>query len=433
MVHTDGEGHMSTTTASRKKGKERIFEVIQIAGGTDAVSLLFDRVIITLIIVSIVITTAQTFSLPPAIARLMDVLDAVCMITFTVEYILRLWTADLLYPSSNMPHLKFLISPAAIIDLLSFLPFYLTGFIPAGMVVFRLIRVARILRLFRINLYLDPVTAILSVLKRKASLIFASIFLVFVLMFASSLLMYYAEHDAQPEVFENAFSGLWWAVSTLSTTGYGDIYPVTVLGKTLAIIITLLGMCIVAIPTGIITAGFMEAARNTDPQSYDSEDADTLSRWIMDISSPRTAVYAPFHVDPDSSSVEQIPLSRFVGRCIVETVNGELTAEKAGAIISKGSGEASRRLLIRGDVTLTAEAAEFLSSFGVLLVGSSKDITGKDEISSILLSGRVILLSNLELSEIDDGEYILSASPILVPNAASAPCRAYLLQPGSPS
>lgn len=424
---------MSTTTASRKKGKERIFEVIQIAGGTDAVSLLFDRVIITLIIVSIVITTAQTFSLPPAIARLMDVLDAVCMITFTVEYILRLWTADLLYPSSNMPHLKFLISPAAIIDLLSFLPFYLTGFIPAGMVVFRLIRVARILRLFRINLYLDPVTAILSVLKRKASLIFASIFLVFVLMFASSLLMYYAEHDAQPEVFENAFSGLWWAVSTLSTTGYGDIYPVTVLGKTLAIIITLLGMCIVAIPTGIITAGFMEAARNTDPQSYDSEDADTLSRWIMDISSPRTAVYAPFHVDPDSSSVEQIPLSRFVGRCIVETVNGELTAEKAGAIISKGSGEASRRLLIRGDVTLTAEAAEFLSSFGVLLVGSSKDITGKDEISSILLSGRVILLSNLELSEIDDGEYILSASPILVPNAASAPCRAYLLKPGSPS
>ncbi len=424
---------MSAASTSSKKGKERIFEVIQIAGGTDAISLLFDRVIITLIIVSIVITTAQTFSLPPAINRLMEILDAICMIAFTVEYALRLWTADLLYPSSNTPHLKFLISPAAIIDLFSFLPFYLTGLIPAGMVVFRLIRVARILRLFRINRYLDPVTAILSVLKRKASLIFASLFLVFVLMFASSLLLYYAEHDAQPEVFENAFSGLWWAVSTLSTTGYGDIYPVTVLGKTLAIIITLLGMCIVAIPTGIITAGFMEAARNTDPMSYSSDNEDTLSRWIMDISSPRTAVYAPFHVDPDSSSVEQIPLSRFVGRCIVETVNGELTAEKIGAIISKGSGEASRRLLIRGDVTLSPEAADFMSSFGVLLAGSSKDITGEDEISNILLEGHVILLSNLELSDIDDGEYILSASPILVPNAASAPCRAYLLKPGSSS
>ena len=132
------------------------------------------------------------------------------------------------------------------------------------MVVFRLIRVARILRLFRINRFLDPVAAILTVLQKKASLLVASFFLVFVLMFSSSLLMYYAEHDAQPEVFENAFSGLWWAVSTLSTTGYGDIYPVTFLGRLMAIVITLLGMCLVAIPTGIITAGFMEAGHEEE-------------------------------------------------------------------------------------------------------------------------------------------------------------------------
>jgi voltage-gated potassium channel len=182
------------------------------------------------------------------------------MVFFTVEYAIRVWTADLLYPHSKVPRLRFVSSPGAVIDLLSFLPFYLTGLIPAGMVVFRLIRVARILRIFRINRYSDPISAILDVFRRKASLIFASIFLVMVLMLGASLLMYYAEHDAQPSVFENAFSGLWWAVSTLSTTGYGDIYPVTLLGKTLAIVITLLGMSVVALPTGIITAGFMEAA-----------------------------------------------------------------------------------------------------------------------------------------------------------------------------
>ena len=260
---------MQTTPndSKEKTTRERIFEIIQIAGGSDAISRAFDRIIIILIILSIVITTAQTFPLPEPALIVLDAVDAVCMVAFTIEYLLRLWTADLLYPSSAHPWLKYIVSPAAIIDLFSFLPFYLTGLVPAGMIVFRLIRVARILRLFRINRFLDPVSAILTVLQKKASLLLASFFLVFVLMFASSLLMYYVEHDAQPEIFENAFSGLWWAVSTLSTTGYGDIYPVTFLGKLMAIFITLLGMCLVAIPTGIITAGFMEAARSAAPDA----------------------------------------------------------------------------------------------------------------------------------------------------------------------
>ena len=264
--------HVKKESSSGHFIKQRIFDVIQISGGTDGASRAFDWIIIILILLSIVITTAQTFVLPDVWNRFLDVLDAVCMIAFTFEYVLRLWTADLLYPSSRHPYLKFLFSLSGLIDLFSFLPFYLSDLIPAGMVVFRLVRVARILRLFRINRYLDPVSAILSVLQQKASLIFASWFLVFVLMFSSSLLLYYAEHDAQPDVFENAFSGLWWSVSTLSTTGYGDIYPVTLLGKTLSIIITLLGMCLVAIPTGILTAGFMEAAGgHSDPASVSSD------------------------------------------------------------------------------------------------------------------------------------------------------------------
>ena len=86
----------------------------------------------------------------------------------------------------------------------------------------------------------------------------ASVFIILILMLASSLCMYSVEHDAQPNVFENAFSGIWWATSTLLTVGYGDIYPVTMLGKILGIIISFLGVGMVAIPTGIISAGFVE-------------------------------------------------------------------------------------------------------------------------------------------------------------------------------
>ena len=143
--------------------RRRIFDIIQIAGGSDPVSRAFDLIIIVLIILSIVITTAQTFALPATAAKVLYILDAACTLCFTVEYALRLWTADLLYPGSRLPWLKFIISPSAIIDLLSFLPFYLTDVVPAGMVVFRLLRVARILRLFRVNKFLDPVSAILTV------------------------------------------------------------------------------------------------------------------------------------------------------------------------------------------------------------------------------------------------------------------------------
>ena len=94
---------MSKTPAAPQSKKQRIFEIIQIAGGSDSISRSFDRCVIILIILSIIITTAQTFPLPREAERVLDILDAVCMIAFTVEYVLRLWTADLLYPTGSFP------------------------------------------------------------------------------------------------------------------------------------------------------------------------------------------------------------------------------------------------------------------------------------------------------------------------------------------
>ena len=125
-------------------------------------------------------------------------------------------------------------------------------------VIFRMLRVARIFHLFRLNAKYDSFNIITTVLYEKRNQIISSVFIVFILMLASSLCMYSVEHEAQPTVFRNAFSGIWWSMSTLLTVGYGDIYPVTSVGRIMAICIAYLGVGAVAIPTGIISAGFVE-------------------------------------------------------------------------------------------------------------------------------------------------------------------------------
>ena len=153
---------------------------------------------------------------------------------------------------------RFVFSFYGIIDLLTFFPFYLPLVFPAGAVAFRMLRVIRIFRLFKINSTYDAFNVITDVLKDKKNQLLSSISLILIMMLASSLCMYSLEHEAQPDQFSNAFSGIWWATSTLLTVGYGDIYPVTIGGKIMAIVISFLGVGMVAIPTGIISAGFVE-------------------------------------------------------------------------------------------------------------------------------------------------------------------------------
>ncbi|MGN0714614.1 MAG: potassium channel family protein, partial [Anaerovoracaceae bacterium] len=118
--------------------------------------------------------------------------------------------------------------------------------------------IVRILRVFRIHHYADPLHVIGDVINKKKGQLLSSSFIVLILMIAASLLMYSLEHEAQPEAFANAFSGFWWAANTLLTVGYGDVVPVTLAGKICGTVLTFLGVGMVAIPTGILSAGFME-------------------------------------------------------------------------------------------------------------------------------------------------------------------------------
>lgn len=238
-----------------QKIKKRIFEIIQIGNRDDAISKFFDYFIVITIFINIIVMFLDTFDELQAYFNLFHMLEVVTIGIFCVEYILRIWTAEYLYPSvsKGAAKLKFLYSFDGIVDLLTILPFFFLS----GFVAFRILRVVRIFHLFRINAQYDSFNVITSVLYEKKNQIISSVLLIMILMFSSSLCMYSAEHEAQPEVFQNAFSGIWWAMSTVLTVGYGDIYPITIVGKVMAILIAFLGVGVVAIPTGIISAGFV--------------------------------------------------------------------------------------------------------------------------------------------------------------------------------
>ncbi len=264
--------------------KKRVFDIIQISNTSDGPSRSFDIFLVAVIVANILVMFLETFqSLQPYRALLRGI-EIGTLALFSVEYLLRIWTAEYLYPDrpKKAAVLRFLYSYDGIVELLTILPFFFLS----GAVALRMMRVVRIFHLFRINANYDSFNVITKVLQEKRNQIVSSLFIILVLMLASSLCMYSVEHSAQPDKFRNALSGMWWSVSAMLTVGYGEVYPITILGKTMAVIISFLGVGAVAIPTGIISAGFVEQytkAQGTDTP-FDAR-LTTLrvgldSRWI---------------------------------------------------------------------------------------------------------------------------------------------------------
>lgn len=239
--------------------KKRVFDIIQIGTRVDVPSRVFDFFIVCVILTSISVTFLQTFDSLQRYSRVLNGVELGTIIIFIIEYLLRLWTSDLLYPEYRGLRAvrRFIFSFYGIVDLLT-IASYFGPLYSNGIVALRMIRVIRIMRLFRVNQSFDAFSIVAEVVAEKKKQLLSSISMIAMIMLAASLCMYGFEHDVQPEVFENAFSGIWWAMSTVLTVGYGDIYPITVGGKIVAIIIALLGVCVVAIPTGVISAGFVE-------------------------------------------------------------------------------------------------------------------------------------------------------------------------------
>lgn len=192
-----------------------------------------------------------------AYERYFTVFDYFTVIIFLTEYCIRIITAHLIPENAGKTRWQsicsYIFSFAGIIDLVSILPFpglYLRNF--------RMLRLLRFFRVFKITRYNDSIKLVAGVIKDKRSEIGVIMGLIIIIMIIASFLMFYAEHEAQPEAFPNVLGCLWWSVVTMTTIGYGDVYPVTVLGKTIGSVMAILGIGLVAMPTGIISAGFLE-------------------------------------------------------------------------------------------------------------------------------------------------------------------------------
>lgn len=243
------------------KRRKRIFEIIEVGNDLDNISRAYDFINVFAIVLNLLMSIMYTFSdIREDYGDILIIVEGVTVVFFGIDYILRLLTARFLYKKLSAGHAirKYIFSFNGIVDLFSFLPYCMPAVFPMGTVAFRMIRIIRIFRLFRINAYYDSLSVIKDVLLSKRQQLVSSVFIILVLMMGASLCMYSLEHEAQPDVFQNAFSGIWWAASTLLTVGYGDIYPITALGKMFGIFITFLGVGMVAIPTGIISAGFVD-------------------------------------------------------------------------------------------------------------------------------------------------------------------------------
>ena len=262
---------------SWSKIRRRISEIIEVGSAMDLPSRMYDYVNVAAIVLNLTATIMYTFDdLRVQYGIWLELIEHITIVFFAIDYILRVWTAKYQDKDLTEGHAirKYIFSFGGIVDLLSFLPDFLPVFFPQGTVAFRMIRIVRIFRLFRINYYYDSLGVIAEVLRGKKQQLISSVFILLVLMLASSLCMYSLEHEAQPEVFSNAFSGIWWAASTLLTVGYGDIYPITIWGKIVGIIITFLGVGMVAIPTGIISAGFVDQYSTIKKRSTYGYEAD---------------------------------------------------------------------------------------------------------------------------------------------------------------
>jgi voltage-gated potassium channel len=238
--------------------KTRVYEILELAHPDDSTSRYFQTLIFTLIGLNVIalIIDSDT-SLSPA-KPLLGWFEVISIFAFSVEYLLRLWscTAASSHPHPLWGRIRFATTPLAIVDLLAVLPFYLP-FVGVNLIFVRAVRLVRVFRIAKLVRYSEAIRTFGRVLARKKEeLIVASFVLSLSVMFAS-ILMYFAESDAQPQQFSSIPATIWWMISSY-TVRRQEIYPVTFAGKCVATSIAVLSVGIFALPTAILGSGFLE-------------------------------------------------------------------------------------------------------------------------------------------------------------------------------
>ena len=233
--------------------REKLYRIVEPIGKENYT--IYDTIMLLAIIIGIVPLMFRTHY------KLFWYFDWISSICFIVDYLLRWLTAD--YDSKRNKFVAFIIypfTPMAIIDLLSILPIF--NLLGPAFKVFRVSRMLKLLRLFKIIRYFEPLEIIRCVIRKQGSILLTVLSLALFYIFITALIMFNTEEQVDPETgkmfFGNFFDAFYWAACTLTTVGYGDLYPISDTGRVVSIVSSMVGIAIIALPSGIITAGYMD-------------------------------------------------------------------------------------------------------------------------------------------------------------------------------
>ncbi len=249
-----------------QKAQVSVYKLLKEGGRQSELNEAVEYFISAVICLNVVLIVLESMVLTGRIHDVLDVLRVCFFVFFLIEYIIRIWIADIVMKDKKHPvksRIRYMVSFRAVIDLLALLPVMFGNTV----IDFRIFRVLRLLRITQIKSLKRYTDTLVKVVRLKGAQLLASLFIVFVFMLASAVVMYDLEKDAQPSVFSNVPASLWWSVATTTTIGYGDMYPITPAGKFLGAIVSVFGVFVMAVPIGILTAGFFEVSRkdnNTD-------------------------------------------------------------------------------------------------------------------------------------------------------------------------
>lgn len=241
--------------------RQNIYSLLETGNNDDIRGKLLDWFLIGLIatnVMAVILETEPDFNAQYGVYLFW--FEIFSVFVFTIEYILRFWSCpeapqyqkDI---SPRISRLKYVFTPMAIIDLIAIAPFYMAFLFNIDL---RFLRVLRLLRIFKLTRYSEAMTTLLKVLRDEINSFAAAIFIMLVIMIIAASGIYLIEHEHQPEVFGSIPQSMWWSIVTLTTVGYGDVYPVTLLGKFFAALIMVAGVGLVALPTGILASSFSD-------------------------------------------------------------------------------------------------------------------------------------------------------------------------------
>jgi voltage-gated potassium channel len=249
--------------------RKRWFQILNDFDQPDIAARLFNLMILGCILTAGVTGILGTVaSLQNSYALEFTILEIICILGLTIDFLLRLWTSpeDPENGSEGIKRIRYLRSFSGVIDLLSFLPLVFLKIIPFGFGVFGLFQAFRMLVFLKLLRYTESFEIILTIIRNKREELIMTFILGLLLLFFSSVFLYYAEHDAQPEKFPNLFTSMYWAGITLATVGYGEIVPITPLGKMLASLVGFMGVILFVLPTSVIGSGFLEEIQRRNPR-----------------------------------------------------------------------------------------------------------------------------------------------------------------------